>query len=137
MAKKPPVRTFRCLACEEIYRDDDPDLMPLRECSREDCGEIFVDYLDRIRGESPRGRNEGKWRSDRCCAQGSRTWEEDAMTAAIYALTIVGALLCSLWSAAWAVADTILTCTFADGTAGFEADPGKPIKATLNTSEKP
>src|SRR2546426_12444360 len=39
---------------------------------------------------------------------------------------------------AWpAPADTIMTCTFTDGTAGFQADPGKPIKATLNTREKP
>ena len=46
-------------------------------------------------------------------------------------------LLCLILTAATTEADTILTCTFTDGTAGFQADPGKPIKATLNTREKP
>jgi len=58
------------------------------------------------------------------------------MIAAIYARTVGCALLCSILSTAPAAADTILTCTFTDGTAGFETGPGKPIK-TLNTREKP
>ena len=59
------------------------------------------------------------------------------MIAAIFVFVMIGALLPPIWIATPAAADTILTCTFTDGTAGFQADPGKPIKATLDKREKP
>jgi hypothetical protein len=44
MMAKEEVRVFQCMECEAIYRaegeHDDP--APLWECSRQDCGEIFV-----------------------------------------------------------------------------------------------
>jgi hypothetical protein len=46
MAKKPAVpRIFRCVSCDEVLSEDGDErgpLMPLWECSRDSCGEIFV-----------------------------------------------------------------------------------------------
>jgi len=35
------VAQYRCVVCQRIY--DETEAMPLRECSRDDCGEEFVD----------------------------------------------------------------------------------------------
>ena len=43
MGKSPPDETarLRCVACQRIYVES--EAMPLRECSSDSCGEIFVD----------------------------------------------------------------------------------------------
>jgi hypothetical protein len=54
----------------------------------------------------------------------------------IYRVVLLG-VFCTVATFAPSMADTILTCTFTDGTAMFESTLDKPITATLNTREKP